>query len=290
MVDEHKSSELNQNTSDTADVPLALRIRLSHAYFQHLANRHGVDLLHIKGYAFAQEVYRPGRASSDVDLLVRPEHIDRLVKAAQNDGWEILARFETGSIFEHAMTLYHGTWGLVDIHRYFPGIGDAQGSAFDELWKHRRTRHIAHFPCALPSLVDSRIFVVVHGARSDNEHNADIGFLKQTLSADDWDDIRKRLPALDAEIAFAAAFHELDRFKDHPDYLLWKSVSEETSVFIRWKARFQHAHGLQGKMKVLRSILLVNRDHLAMELGHTPSKQEVRQKFFSRFSRIGRKH
>lgn len=290
MLDQQNSNDSSREGPGIADVPLALRIRLSHAYFQYLADRHGIDILHVKGYAFAQEVYRAGRSSSDVDLLVRPEHIQKLIEVAQQDGWEILARFETGSIFEHAMTLYHGTWGLVDIHRYFPGIGDSQGSAFEALWQQRRTRLIAHFPCVLPSLIDSRIFVVVHGARSDSRYNADIGFLKQTLSADDWEDMRRRLPEIGAEIAFAAAFHELDTFKSHPDYLLWKSVSEETSAFIRWKARFQHAQGVQGKIKVLRSILFVNRDHLAMELGHTPSKQEIRQKFFSRFSGIGRKY
>lgn len=283
MSDKH-----NGENPGIADVPLALRIRLSHAYFQHLADRNNLDILHVKGYAFAQEVYQPGRSSSDVDLLVRPQHIEKLVEAAQQDGWEILARFETGSIFEHAMTLYHGTWGLVDIHRYFPGVGDAQGSAFDTLWKKRRTRDIAHFPCALPSLVDSRIFVVVHGARSDNKYNADIVYLQKTLPPEAWDEMRQRLLELDAEIAFAAALHELDNFKDHPDYLLWKSVSEKTSTFTQWRARFQHAQGIKAKIKVLRNILLVNKDHLAMELGHAPSRQEIRQKFFSRFSGGGR--
>ncbi|MFW0182953.1 nucleotidyltransferase family protein [Rothia sp. CCM 9417] len=277
------SKEQSAQTSAVSDVPLALRISLSHAYFQHLANRHGIDILHVKGYAFAQEVYRQGRVSTDVDLLVRPEHLQKLIEAAQSDGWEIIARFETGSIFEHAMTLYHGSWGLVDIHRYFPGIGDAQGSAFETLWQQRRTREIAHYPCYLPSLTDSRIFVVVHGARTENEYKADIEYLRKTLSPGQWQDMRDRLPALDAELAFAAALQELDSFRDHPDYLLWKSVSEKTSTYIRWKARFMHAKGFRAKTRVVFSIVMVNKDHLAMELGHPPTKEEICQKFFSRF-------
>ncbi|WP_185173384.1 nucleotidyltransferase family protein [Rothia nasimurium] len=274
---------MTDTPTQVQDVPLPIRIQLSHAYFQHLANRLRVDVLHVKGYAFADDVYRPGRSSTDVDLLVRPEHLDRFIEGALADGWRVLTHFETGSIFEHAMTLYHGSWGLVDIHRYFPGIGDAQGSAFETLWQQRRTREIAHYPCYLPSLTDSRIFVVVHGARSENEYNADIEYLRKTLSPAEWQEMRDRLPALGAELAFAAALHELDGFTDHPDYLLWKSVSEKTSTYIRWKARFMHAKGFRAKMRVVFSIVLVNKDHLAMELGHPPTKEEVRQKFFSRF-------
>lgn len=266
------------------DVPLPIRIQLSHAYFQHLANRLRVDVLHIKGYAFADEVYRPGRSSTDVDLLVRPEHLDRFIEGALADGWRVLTHFETGSIFEHAMTLYHGSWGLVDIHRYFPGIGDSDGSAFETLWIQRRTRNIAHYPCQLPSLVDSRIIVVVHGARSATAQKPDITFLENTLSPSEWSEIRRRLPELSAEVAFAAAMGELDSFKSHRDYLLWKSVSEDTPEHIRWKARFDHAQGVREKLRVVTNIFLVNRDHLAMELGHEPSKKEIREKFFSRFT------
>lgn len=266
------------------DVPLPIRIQLSHAYFQHLADRLNIDILHVKGYAFAGEIYRPGRSSTDVDLLVRPEHLDRFVEGALGDGWKILTHFETGSIFEHAMTLYHGSWGLVDIHRYFPGLGDSNGSAFESLWNQRRTRNIAHYPCQLPSLIDSRIIVVVHGARSTATTNPDITYLKETLSPSEWDEMRRRLPDLQAEVAFAAAMGELDLFKHHPDYLLWKSVSEDTPDHIRWKARFDHAQGLKEKLHVLTSIFLVNKDHLAMELGHEPSKKEIWEKFFSRFA------
>lgn len=272
--------------SQPQDVPLAIRIQLSHAYFQYLAETHGLDILHIKGYAFAQEVYRPGRISTDVDILVRPSHIERLVELALADGWKILAHFETGSIFEHAMTLYHGSWGLVDIHRYFPGLGAPDGSIFDVLWSQRRIKFIANYPCYVPSLVDSRITVVVHGARSIVNRNPDITYLQETLSTTDWRRMQERVPELEAELAYAAALGHLDKFTYHPDYLLWKSVSEDTPDYLRWKARFMHAHGIRQKAKVIFSILFVNKDHLAMELGHSPSKAEIREKFFSRFTQL----
>ncbi|WP_438802984.1 nucleotidyltransferase family protein, partial [Isoptericola croceus] len=86
------------------DIPLKARILLSHAYFQNIATKNKIDVLHIKGYVFGADTYRPGRLSSDVDLLVRPAHVDRLVNILLEDGWSILTHFETGSIFEHAST------------------------------------------------------------------------------------------------------------------------------------------------------------------------------------------
>ncbi|MDO4898397.1 MAG: nucleotidyltransferase family protein [Rothia sp. (in: high G+C Gram-positive bacteria)] len=267
----------------SSDVPLGIRLRLCHAYFQHLAQKHDIDLLHIKGYAFEGDVYRKGRVSSDVDVLVRPQHVDRLLTVMKDDGWSILAHFETGSVFQHAMTLYHSSWGLVDIHRYFPGIGSAEGEAFDRLWEHRRERLIAGVPCLVPSLVDCQIFVIVHSARSADQHVPDVEFLESTVSEEQWHTMRNRVPELGAELGFAAAMGELEQFKDHPDYLIWKSVSQNVPVYLLWKARFQQAQGVRAKLAFIANLIRVNRDHLAMELGHSPSQREIRQKFFSRF-------
>ena len=46
------------NTPEPQTTPLAARIRLAHAYFQRIADMHSIDILHVKGYAFSQEIYR----------------------------------------------------------------------------------------------------------------------------------------------------------------------------------------------------------------------------------------
>ena len=79
------------NTPELQTTPLAARIRLAHAYFQRIADMHSIDILHVKGYAFSQEIYRKGRYSSDADLLVRPSHVDRFVEILLADGWRIQA-------------------------------------------------------------------------------------------------------------------------------------------------------------------------------------------------------
>ncbi|MDO4252732.1 MAG: nucleotidyltransferase family protein [Rothia sp. (in: high G+C Gram-positive bacteria)] len=267
--------------------PLSARIRLSHAYFQRLADANGIDLLHVKGYAFGEEVFRPGRSSTDVDVLVRPGHLNRLMYLLQADGWRILTHFETGSIFEHAATLYHPVWGLTDVHRYFPGIGFADPAAsFEQLWQGRRKKLIAHYPCSLPSLLDCRVITVVHSARSKDRYRFDVTYLQQTLSRQDWSLLRQRAQELDAELAFDTALGQLSRHRGQQYYLLWKAASQQVPAYQEWFARIERRPSIRGKIRVLLQIFTVNNDHLAMSLGHSPSRGERRQKFFKRFKRL----
>ena len=82
------------------------------------------------------------------------------------------------------MTLYHASWGLTDIHRFFPGLGrhGDYEKAFDRVWAARKTRMIAHHPCAVPSDLDARLLVVLHRARAASRYSADINYLVSLLS------------------------------------------------------------------------------------------------------------
>lgn len=278
---------MNQPQPDGFLTPLPARIRLSHAYFQRLADINKIDILHVKGYAFGTDTYPVGRISTDVDILVHPAHVHRLMYVLKNDGWEIMTHFNTGSIFEHASTVYHPAWGLADIHKYFPGIGSADALAtFLMLWKKRRTKEIAHYPCQLPSLVDAQLIVVTHGARAISKPHPDVVHLQKTMDDAKWRDLRKRADQLNSLIAFDTALGKLEQHRNNPDYLMWKVISEETSVFTEWRARLKFIPGLSNKLRILWQIISVNEDHLAMTLGHEPTRQEKRRKFFERFERI----
>lgn len=275
-------------SSEEISVPLPARIRLSHAYFQALADRNGIDLLHIKGYAFGAEVYTPGRVSTDVDLLVRPAHINRFLYLLKSDGWRALTSFETGSIFEHAATLYHPAWGLTDVHRYFPGLNFYdQISAFNMLWEKRRVKEIAHYQCNVPQLVDCRNIVVIHGARSsDTEIHSDVQFLLETLNTNEWQQMRERIREFDSEIAMDAALGNIENHRGNRQYLFWKSATQPMPAPLQWLGRLQRAQGLRQKMHVFTNIVEINEDHLAMQLGHEPTHREKRHLFFERFERI----
>lgn len=273
------------NTPEPQTTPLAARIRLAHAYFQRIADMHSIDILHVKGYAFSQEIYRKGRYSSDADLLVRPSQVDRFVQILLADGWRIQAHFETGSVFEHAMTLYHASWGLTDIHRFFPGLGrhGDYEKTFDRVWAARKTRMIAHRPCTVPSDLDARLLVVLHRARAASRYSADINYLVSLLSYSDWQRLRARAEELDSSLAYSAAMGGLEQYRDDRDYLLWLSVSQDVPHYIQWIGRLQSATTLHDKLRTLKNIFFVNKDHLAMQLGRTPTKTEIRAKFFERF-------
>ncbi len=270
-------------------VPLKARIVLSHAHLQNLAERKGINLLHVKGYIFGQDTYRDQRTSTDVDVLVRPSQVDAFIEAVLEAGWEVMTSFETGSDFHHAMTIYHPTWGLADIHREFPGLGKKPELTFDRLWAQRRQKNMGGYPCDTTSLQDSRIIVYVHSARSTSIVKPDVQYLDELLSAQEKEALEVRVQELEAELAYAAALGRIDQYQDRKDYLVWKTASEKTSDLTRWYARVQAAPSLGAKAQTVLDIFRVNRDHLAMELGHEPSKQEIRQKFFSRFSKLWRK-
>ena len=55
---------MEKTERQAASAPLKARIMLAHAYFQRVANANGIDILHVKGYAFGPEVYRPERHST----------------------------------------------------------------------------------------------------------------------------------------------------------------------------------------------------------------------------------
>ncbi|OFM96959.1 hypothetical protein HMPREF2630_01090 [Rothia sp. HMSC072B03] len=260
-------------------------MRLAHAYFQHIADKHSIDVLHIKGYAFSQEIYRKGRYSSDADLLVRPSQVDRFVQILLADGWRIQAHFETGSVFEHAMTLYHASWGLTDIHRFFPGLGrhGDYEKTFDRVWTAHRTRFIAHRPCTVPSDLDARLIVVLHRARAASRYSADINYLVNRMSYADWQRLKERANELDSNLAYSAAMGGLEQYRGDRDYLLWLSVSQDVPHYVQWIGRLRSATTLRDKLRTLKNIFFVNKDHLAMQLGRTPTRAEVRAKFFERF-------
>ena len=133
-------------------VPLPVRLRFGHAAVQHLADRLGVDLLHIKGAAADPSLRPGGYSGSDVDVLVRPADVAQLDRALRRHGWRLYSTFDYGSPFGHAQTYLHDAWGYIDIHRFFPGIRVQPECAFDRLWADRHEIEIAGIGCQVPSV------------------------------------------------------------------------------------------------------------------------------------------
>lgn len=260
-----------------------MRIRLGHALIERVAEKHDVNLLHIKGYSADDGLYQPGRVSSDVDVLIHPEHVSKLVEALQTKGWRTVTRFTTGSVFQHAMTLWHYTWGYVDIHRSFPGVDLPPNEFFEQLWRSRTTQLIAAVECNVPEPHHQALLIVLHAARDPYRGTSDVRHLRETMPQEDWDVLRILAERYGAGLAFAAATGALADFEDHPAHDIWAVVSAGGSRMQLLQARARAARSLRGRAKILLSSVTANRDHLRMALQREPGLMDYAKELSGRF-------
>ncbi|WP_353827019.1 nucleotidyltransferase family protein [Agromyces sp. SYSU T0242] len=263
-------------------VPRPVRLRFGHAAVQHVADATGVELLHIKGAAADPSIRSADHVASDVDVLVRPDHVDRIDAALRTHGWELYSTFEHGSPFGHAQTYLHHAWGFIDIHRYFPGIRLAPEAAFDLFWADRRQVEIGGVACPVPEVDAHAVLLVLNAARSAPGMRGDV----QTAweQADEATRARRRalVERLNAEVAFAAATGGLERHRHERDYLLWKVSSEGGSRTREWWARIRAATSAREGLRIALRAPLVNVEHLGHRLGRRPTRRDVVLEFLRR--------
>lgn len=70
-----------------------------------------------------------------------------------------------------------------------------------------------------------------------------------------------------------------------PSEHLWAAVHRGADPTEVWQARLRDAHGPVQTLRVLLGASRVNPDHLALRLGHAPSKQELREEWRTRWGR-----
>lgn len=209
------------SSSVVVGAPLAVRVRFAHATIQHLAEKCGADVLHIKGVAIDRAIASATRVGADADVLVRPAHVDALLDEMGKHGWDVRSTFESGSPFGHAVTLTHEVWGFADLHRHFPGIGTAPERAFDRLWRDRSLTTIAGVPCPVPSVAAQSLILVLNAARAGGHASVDVRAAWTGASEARKDEIRVLRDELEAQVGFAAATGGLEDFRDAREYDLW---------------------------------------------------------------------
>jgi hypothetical protein len=270
--------------TEAAAVPLQVRVLMAHAAVQQIADAHGLDLLHIKGEAIDPALAAPDRRGTDADVLVRPSHVHELLAVLQGRRWSLQTTFRTGSPFEHAATLAHPLWGYADVHRTFPGITAPPEQAFDRLWVGSTRRDLAGVPCSVPSVPAQVLVLVLNAARS--------GWGRRDLEAAWWQappevvaGVRALVRDLGAEVAFAAATGDLERYRGRRDYDLWRVTTQGGGRVEEWRARIKAAPDARSALVLAARSVAVNRDHLTIRLGREPTRREVLAEGFSRVSR-----
>lgn len=265
-------------------MPTPVRVELAHAAVQRLAEQCRVDVLHVKGPAVHPGLRRRPSGGSDVDVIVRPSGVDRLMAALAAHGWRVETPFAGGSVFDHAANLYHPSWGLLDVHRHYPGMDRDPSAAFDTLWRARGLIPLAHVACAVPDPIGQSLVLLLHAARTpttEDEH-PDIAPNWTERSEEDRDRIRALAAETQATVALAAATGSLDEHADDPETALWRTFTDGGDRLDEWGARFRAARGPRARASVALRSLRVNRYYLAQRLGHEPSRREVVLEFFRR--------
>ena len=266
-----------------ATVPLEVRIGFAHASVQWIADRCGADLLHVKGAALDPTLV-PGRGFSDADVLLRPAHVTRVLAELRRHGWELINSFAYGSSFQHSATLRHRDFGLLDLHRLYPGAGPTPEAAFTTLWAERHMTTLGGRSCAVPTRGAQAALLLLHAARGGADHKAarDIDHLWVRATDDERQQVLDWVDRLDAGLGFSVILGELDDHRDDPAYDLWRVAARGGTRMEEWRARVRAAQGLRAKALVAGRSLLVNVEHLTLVRGRPLSRREVVVEFFDR--------
>lgn len=271
------------------------RLRITHALLELVAAEAGVRILHVKGTALHPELARGRHTSLDCDVLVEPSGVERYITALQERGWELMTTFEHGSVFEHAATLYHQVWGTVDVHRSFPGANRDAHATFALWWENRDQVELGGTLISVPSLLDQRLLLLLHSARSPGGRGSH-DFTRSWSEATPGQ--RRKLEERAAAVGGTAPLLLLTddgsgerrrRAMGDPEFHLWDAVVNGANATEVWGAMIQDAPTLRGKAGVMWKAAHVNRDHLALRLGHAPTAREVRMEWFDRLRRGARR-
>jgi len=272
------------STGAKREIPVHLRVQLTHAYIQAVADAEGIDVIHVKGPAL-QEALLPindegeslPRMSTDADVLVRPGSANAFLDALKARGAHHVHSFKLGSPFEHAATVWFDHLGYADVHRFFPGIGVPAERAFELMWADRQVACIANRPCVVPSKRMHRLIMLLHAARSGAQSSPDKVRLWDEASDEERAALRVLAHLLDADVAFAAAIGELDEHKEAREYDLWDQFSRnpDHSRAEEWRARIKAAKTPWRRIELGVRALRVNQDRLADQLGRRPTAGDV---------------
>lgn len=265
-------------------IPQRVRLEMSRAGVQVIADGLGARVLHIKGTMTDPALIDRHFEGTDVDVMVDPAAIPSLHRALLAQGWRVYSTFRNNSSFEHAQTYFHPDWGHLDVHRRFPGIGIPDDRAFEVLWADRGEARVAGLPCAVPDLTAQAVLLTLNAARAEGRGDT---------AARVWDALdepgraacRALVGRLDAEVAFAAAHGELERFAHRREYLLWKVASQGGTRTEDWIARVRAARTLRERIALVLRAPLVNTERLTHRLGRRPRLVEVGREFAVRSAR-----
>jgi hypothetical protein len=133
------------------EVLLSEAVPLAHAVVDRVARDHGVRVIFVKGPIAVMQGLRTARESVDVDVLVHPPGLEKLISALGVAGWDDEQVYGTPTAATYSRTIRHARWPCeLDLHVRFPGFLAAPEKIFERLWTRHDTAVVA--ACELPCL------------------------------------------------------------------------------------------------------------------------------------------
>jgi hypothetical protein len=146
----------------------------------------------------------------------------------------------------------------------------ARRDAFDRLWRDRTSTELGGIDCSVPAVSAQRLILLLHAVRSRSR--GDIDRVWQTASDAERDAVSLLARELRSEVALAAAVGELERFRSHREYDLWRALRDgERSRPRLWLARVRAEPTWRRRVRTAVSLVRPKPARLARELGHPPT-------------------
>lgn len=198
-------TELSLATSEARDVLAAVVARIAHDA--------QLDVLLIKGPSLAIHGLRAERAWGDVDILVRPSHVERLRDELAASGWAAANETPDYPVIaaQHSMTFMHPRWHTeIDAHTFLPGCYADPATTFEHLWADRTSIQLAHQPVVCTGRIGSALVAALNLARTQASPRTREEMPQWRDAVRSWPDAdRLALAALAAECRAADVLAEL---------------------------------------------------------------------------------
>lgn len=274
-------------------------VALATAKCQRRASRLGARTLHLKGIPLEMYRLRSSHQSSDVDILVETESLERYRNDLTASGWRVressfIARRST----LHSESFMHDEWPCdIDLHWRFPGFLKDADEVFEILWQRRRATNIAQQSIDIPDRLSSILILALHSLRGSAHQARHAQELEYLLLADLTDSERRELGSLALATGCAATLETvLPRMDIHvcpPQHELssaelrdWRDrVASRSSSGYFWLHAFRRAPLWEKPVVIWRALWPTRRDLLAA----LPEIQDnVRHRSRGRLARLGR--
>lgn len=281
--------------SSSASAPLGSRLRICHALLDYVGAQVGIRVLHIKGVTIDADLAVGRHSSTDCDVLVHPDDVHSYIQALENSGWELRTHFEHGSVFGHAVTMYHQVWGTVDVHRNFPGIASDAAGTFEKWWADRRAIELGGATVHTLSPIDQRVLLLLHAARNgETPRNHDFNTTWVEASEPERRALEKRVIELGGRTPLMILTDDGDGTRrrtvmNEPNFQLWDATIRGANATEVWRAQLLDAKSPWEKIQILWKAMHVNRDHLGIQLGRVPTRRDVSREWVNRLGRGARR-